>query len=101
MDFVIGEVLAAGAGALSLRAEGLSLSGEDLWINEALRPGYSPKLAGTLTAYHPTGSILGTVPVAAGQLAREASPLAAGDRVVLLTPDHQTYYLICKAVRYG
>lgn len=101
MDFVVGEVLTAGADGLALLAEGLPLSGADIWINEELRPGYSPALAGRLTAYNAAGLAAATVPVAAGQLTREASPLAAGDRVVLLTPDHQTYYLICKAVRYG
>ena len=104
MDFVIGQVLTAGEAGLTVRAEGQPLSGRDLWINEALLPGYSPGLSGTLTgtAYlEPSVTAPVEVPVAAGQLTRAASPLQAGDRVVLLTADHQTYYLICKAVRDG
>ena len=100
MDFVIGEVLSAGAGGLSLRAEGLALAQEDVYVNEALLPGHSPMLAGTLRGTGYQGAAV-TVEVKPGQLTRAASPLEAGDRVVLLTPDHQAYYLICKAVRYG
>ena len=99
MDFVIGEVLAVGEGKVSVLAEGLSLTEKDLWVDEALLPGYSPKLAGTLPGTCPDG---GTVtPVKKDQLTRGSSPLAAKDRVVLLTTDHQTFYLICKVVRYG
>lgn len=101
MDFVIGEVLSAGAGGLELLAEGLSLSGSDLWINEALLPGYSPALAGVLTIRDSFDNVVATVTATPGSLTRAFSPLAAGDRVVLLTTDHQTYYLICKVVRYG
>lgn len=99
MDFVIGEVLSAGEGALSVRAEGLPLAKRDLWVNEALLPGYSPKLAGVLTGSCPDGNTVTTV--SKDQLTRSELALRAGDRVVLLTTDHQTYYLICKAVRYG
>lgn len=99
MDFVIGEVLSAGEGTLSVRAEGLPLTKKDLWVNEALLPGYSPKLEGTLLGFCPDGGVI--TQVSKDQLTRSELALRAGDRVVLLTTDHQTYYLICKAVRYG
>lgn len=100
MDFVIGEVLSAGAGGLSILAEGNAVTREDMYINEALLPGYSPQLAGTLKGKGYDSADV-TVKVQAGQLTRATSPLEDGDRVVLLTQDHQTYYLLCKAVRYG
>lgn len=99
MDFVIGEVLSAGEDTLSVRAEGLPLSRRDLWVNEALLPGYSPKLTGILPGTGVHG--LTSTPVTRDQLTRSELAIGVGDRVVLLTADHQTYYLICKAVRYG
>lgn len=99
MDFVVGEVLSAGAGRLKLLADGVPLAEKDLWVNEVLTEGYSPKLIGQLPGSCPDGRTM--TPVMVNQLTRGESDLKAGDRVALLTADHQTYHLICKVVRYG
>ena len=75
----------------------MELTAEDLWINEDLLEGYSPKLVGALPGTCPDGGTL--TPVSADQLTRGEFALKAGDRVVLLTLDGQDYYLLAKAVR--
>lgn len=98
-QFVIGRVLAVGDGVLRVSADGQELTGEDLWVNEDLLPGWCPQLKGTLygTCSSHGGSV--TTPVQEPQLTRGKHALAKDDRVVLLTEDCQFYYLICKVVR--
>lgn len=94
-QFVIGQVRSAVP--LRVLCGAGELSRDDLWVNEALLPGWRPRLAGELTGTGAYGSV--KVPVLADQLARDGPGLAPGDRVVLFTEDGQDYYLVCKAVR--
>lgn len=98
-QFVIGQVLAVGEGVLKVLADGQELRTEDLWINEALLPGYCPQLKGTVYGTCSSHGGRVTTPVEEPQLTRGRHALKAGDRVVLLTADKQDYYLICRAVR--
>ena len=90
--FAIGTVTAGTQEGLRVQCNGNELSGEDLWINEALLKGYTPQLEGTIDngAY--------SIHVDREDLSRAQFALAAGDRVVLLTQDDQVYYLLCKVV---
>lgn len=98
-QFVIGKVIQAEQGVLRVFADGQELKTEDLWVNEALLPGYCPQLKGTVygTCASHGGQV--TTRVEEPQLTRGKHALKAGDRVVLLTEDQQEYYLIAKAVR--
>lgn len=98
-QFVIGTVLEAGEGVLRVFANGMELKTEDLWVNEALLPGYCPQLKGTLngTCSSHGGSV--TTPVKEPQLTRGKHALSKDDRVVLLTEDWQFYYVIAKVVQ--
>lgn len=92
----LGEVTAGGQEALQVRCNGLELRGEDLWINEALLEGYSPKLEGTLYGTCPDGQTV--TPVTRDQLRRAEFALKPGDRLVLASDDEQSYTILCKAV---
>ena len=98
-QFVIGKVLEAKEKVLRVFANGQELKTEDLWVNEALLPGYCPRLRGTLngTCSSHGGSV--TTPVKEPQLTRGKHALAKDDRVVLLTEDWQFYYVIAKVVQ--
>lgn len=98
-QFVIGTVLEAGEGVLRVFANGMELKTEDLWVNEALLPGYCPQLKGTLngTCSSHGGSV--TTLVKELQLTRGKHALSKDDRVVLLTEDWQFYYVIAKVVQ--
>lgn len=98
-QFVIGTVLEAGEGVLRVFANSMELKTEDLWVNEALLPGYCPQLKGTLngTCSSHGGSV--TTPVKEPQLTRGKHALSKDDRVVLLTEDWQFYYVIAKVVQ--
>lgn len=72
--FCIGTVLQAGGGRLRVKRGELPLEKEDLWVNPELDWRWTEDFG-------------------------DRSYLRPGDRVVLLSPDDQTYYLICKAVR--
>lgn len=98
-QFVIGQVLEADGSTLRVFANGQELKTEDLWVNEALLPGYCPRLRGTLngTCSSHGGSV--TTPVEESQLTRGTHALARGDRVVLLTEDWQFYYVTAKVVQ--
>ena len=69
------------AAPLTVQAEGLALTGRDLCVSASL-------LARTLR---------GTVDGKAASISMPGE-LGAGDRVLLLTVDGQTYYILCKAV---
>lgn len=98
-QFAIGKVLEAGEGVLRVFANGMELKTEDLWVNEALLPGWCPQLKGTLngTCSSHGGSV--TTPVKEPQLTRGKHALSKDDRVVLLTEDWQFYYVIAKVVQ--
>lgn len=98
-QFVIGKVLEASEKVLRVFANSQELKTEDLWVNEALLPGYCPQLKGTLngTCSSHGGSV--TTPVKEPQLTRGKHALAKDDRVVLLTEDWQFYYVIAKVVQ--
>lgn len=97
MALAIGQVLVGSQEGLQVQCGGNVLTTADIWINEALLEGYSPKLEGSLPGTCPDG---GThTPVTPEQLTRAEFALRAGDRVVLLTEDEQAYYLLCKVVR--
>lgn len=98
-QFVIGRVLEASGTALRVFANNQELKSEDLWVNEALLPGWCPQLKGTLTGTCSSHGGSVTTPVKESQLTRGKHALAKDDRVVLLTEDWQFYYLICKVVR--
>ena len=97
MTLAIGQVVAGSQEGLQVQCGGNILTAADLWVNEALLEGYSPKLTGTLPGTCPDGGT--PTPVAKDQLTRSEFALTAGDRVVLLTQDEQAYYLLCKVVR--
>lgn len=98
-QFVIGKVLEASEKVLRVFANSQELKTEDLWVNEALLPGYCPQLKGTLngTCSSHGGSV--TTPVKEPQLTRGKHALAKDDRVMLLTEDWQFYYVIAKVVQ--
>ena len=100
-SFAIGMVKAGSQDGLQVQCGGTLLTAKDIWINEALLAGYSPKLIAQspLPGTCPTGRT--ETPVTKDQLTRGEFALKAGDRVVLLTEDQQTYYLICKVVTLG
>ena len=95
-SFAIGKVLAGSREGLRVQCGGTVLTAQDIWCDEALLAGYSPKLTGSLPGTCPDGSTM--TPVTKDQLKRSEFALKAGDRVVLLTEDQQIYYLICKVV---
>lgn len=98
-QFAIGKVLEVGDKVLRVFANGQELKPEDLWVNEALLPGYCPQLKGTLngTCSSHGGSV--ATPVKEPQLTRGKHALNKDDRVVLLTEDCQFYYVIAKVVQ--
>ncbi len=98
-QFVIGKILEVNEAVLRVFANNQELKTEDLWVNEALLPGYCPQLKGTLTGTCSSHGGSVTTPVKEPQLTRGKHALAKDDRVVLLTEDWQSYYVICKAVR--
>ena len=95
-SFAIGKVLAGSREGLRVQCGGTVLTAQDIWCDEALLAGYSPKLTGTLLGSCPDGQT--RTEVTKDQLKRSEFALKAGDRVVLLTEDQQIYYLICKVV---
>lgn len=97
MVLAVGQVVVGSQEGLQVQCGGNVLTAADLWINEALLEGYSPKLIGNLPGTCPDGRT--NTPVTKDQLTRSEFALAAGDRVVLLTEDEQAYYLLCKVVR--
>lgn len=62
----------------------------------ALLKGYRPKLVGTLMSLIPKDEV--TTEVKKDDLERGEHALKKGDRVVVLTEDFQTYYILCKVV---
>ena len=96
-SFCIGQVTVGTEESLKIQCSGLELTADQIWINEALLVGYSPKLVGTLPGTCPDGTTI--TPVTKDQLTRGEFALKAGDRVVLFTQDEQAYYLICKVVK--
>ena len=99
-NIVIGDVISVSGTKISIRAGGVPVSEDSLFINPALLKGYDPHLTGALTGYGcPDSSI--SVEVNSGALTAAAGQLFPGDRVLLFTPDAQIYYLICKVVSYG
>lgn len=97
MALAVGQVMVGSQDGLQVQCGGNILTTVDIWINEALLEGYSPKLTGTLPGSCPDGRT--TTPVTENQLTRSEFALKVGDRVVLLTQDEQAYYLLCKVVR--
>ena len=97
MALAICQVIVGSQEGLQVQCGGNVLTAADIWINEALLEGYSPKLIGSLPGTCPDGGT--NTPVTKDQLTRSEFALTAGDRVVLLTEDEQAYYLLCKVVR--
>lgn len=81
---------------LLLEANGLTIEQDSIQINEAMIEGYSPKLEGSLTGTCPDGTTV--TPVRRDDLTRGEFALRAGDLVVVMSPDAQTYYILCKVV---
>lgn len=100
-SFAIGEVKVGSQEGLQVQCGGNVLTANDIWINESLLVGYSPKLIAVepLPGTCPDGRT--STPVTKDQLTRGEFALKRGDRVVLLTQDEQSYYLICKVVQLG
>ena len=96
-SFCVGVVTVGTEEGLKIQCNGLELTADQIWTNGAMRGGYSPKRGGTPPGTCPDGGTI--TPVTKDQLTRGEFALKAGDRVVLLTQDEQTYYLICKAVK--
>lgn len=90
-SFCIGQVTAGTEPGLKIQCDGLELTANQIWINEALLEGYSPKLSGTLPGTCPDGRT--STPVTESQLTRGAFALKAGDRVVLLADHHLCCWL--------
>ncbi len=88
--FFIGTVTSAEP--LQVDVGGISVSGGSLWVNAALiQRDYDGEI---FLPSHPDGAF--SEPHGAFTL--KELPLAAGDRVVLLTEDDQVFYLVCKVV---
>lgn len=98
--WMLGTVLQEGTGpALRVACNGMTLTGEDLWLPDYLKEGWSPGLAGTLSGTCTEGGAC-TVPVEPEQLRRKEGGLKTGDQVVVaVSRDGQDYYIVCKAVR--
>lgn len=93
---MLGEILQAKP--LRLQANGLTIEQDSIRINEALLEGYIPKLVALspLPGSCPHGPT--STPVTKDQLTRGEFALKAGDQVVVMSPDGQTYYILCKVV---
>ena len=92
---VIGEVVQFGGGKLRVTADGLALTEKDILINAELVR--DMRVSGTLDgSVNCSYGSISRMTVSEGTLKRPA--LTAGDRVLLLTADRQTYYLVCKVV---
>lgn len=91
---MLGKILQAQP--LRLETNGLTIEQDSILVNEAMKQGYSPKLVGILTGTCPDGST--TTPVEKDDLTRGEFALQAGDIVVVMSPDGQTYYILCKVV---
>ena len=91
---MLGKVLQAEP--LRLQCNGLTIEQDSILVNEAMKQGYSPKLVGTLTGTCPDGST--TTPVEKDDLTRSEFALKEGDQVVVMSPDGQIYYILCKVV---
>lgn len=92
---VLGEVTQFGGGKLRVTADGLPLTEKDILINADLVQ--DMQVSGTLDGMvNCSYGSISRMTVNKGTLTRP--PLAAGDRVLLLTADRQTYYLVCKVV---
>ena len=96
-QIVIGQVTVGSQSGLKVRCGGLELTTSDIWCNDSMLVGYSPKLEGQLPGSCPDGRT--NTPVTKDQLTRNEFALNAGDRVVLATEDWQSFYLLCKVVR--
>ncbi len=92
---VVGVVTQFGGGTLRVTADGLPLTEKDIRVNADLVEDMqvSGSLDGSVNCSF--GSI-SRMTLSAGTLTRPS--LAAGDRVLLLTADRQTYYLVCRVV---
>ena len=123
-----GTVLEAGEGRLVIRGDGMELDREDLYVAQYLTDGWTEQLRGlewpttsnlpekvfsgkcwvpfgtavlegTAEVTRPAEQVSGTTAETGG--ATQPAALSAGDRVLLLrSQDEQTYYVICKFVRW-
>ena len=97
---IIGEVKTIGGGTLHIMAEGQVITEDRIWINPTLLDGHCPRLVGTLTGTGYRGAAV-SVDVPPQALSAQGHGIGVGDRVILLTTDRQTYYLLAQVVRYG
>ncbi len=83
---------------LRLQANGLTIEQDSILVNEGMKKGYSPKLIAPdpLPGTCPDGAT--STPVTEDQLVRGTFALEKGDQVVVMSPDGQTYYILCKVV---
>ena len=93
---MLGEILQAEP--LRLQTNGLTIEQDSIRINETMKKGYIPKLIAPvpLPGTCPDGAT--STPVTEDQLERGAFALKKGDQVVVMSPDGQTYYILCKVV---
>lgn len=126
--FCLGTVREAGPGRLVIRSDGMDLDQDELYVAEYLTEGWTEQLTGLswpLTASLPEATFHGTCEViisgtrvtGTAQVTRppetvegvttdedsatHTARLAAGDPVLLLkSQDGQTYYVMCKFVRW-
>lgn len=83
---------------LRLQANGLTIEQDSIRINETMLEGYIPKLIAPtpLSGTCPDGTT--STPVTKDQLVRGEFALKKDDLVVVMSPDDQTYYILCKVV---
>lgn len=93
---MLGKILQAQP--LRLETNGLVIEQDSIQINESMLEGYIPKLIAPepLPGTCPDGAT--STPVTKDQLVRGEFALKAGDIVVVMSPDEQTYYILCKVV---
>ena len=124
----IGTVLESGEGRLVIRADGMELDQDELYVAQYLTDGWSEQLRGlewpvssalpekvfSGKCWVPYGTVVlegtaavtrpaETVPGATAESASATHPgqLQAGDHVLLLrSEDEQSYYVICRFVRW-
>ena len=79
-------------------SNGLTIEQDSILVNESMKKGYSPKLIAQdpLPGTCPDGAT--STPVTEDQLVRGTFALEKGDQVVVMSPDGQTYYILCKVV---
>lgn len=85
---------------LTVSVAGVKVSGE-IWVNADLLPGAGRKvsLRGQVTISSTYSNVSGELSGSGLSLTAESAGIKAGDEVLLMSCDDQTFILICKVVK--